>query len=161
MNTPSDTEVHAEHQLRVDRRTWTVEKIVSVQFSSVTQSCPTLCHPMNCSTPGLPVHHQLPEFTETHVHRVSDAIQPSHPLSSPYPPASNLKGCCWITRRHQDSWPLEEKNSIRGQRRGLITQSFCVIKFYYSIKEIEKASDIGIRRGQKEYLLASINNEVI
>ena len=59
----------------------------SVQFSP--QSCPTLCNPMNCSTPGLPVHHQLPEFTQTHVHRVSDAIQPSHPLSSPSPPAPN------------------------------------------------------------------------
>ena len=63
--------------------------ISSVQFSSVTQSCPTLCNPMNCSTPGLPVHHQLPEFTQTHVHPVSDAIKPSHPLSSPSPPASN------------------------------------------------------------------------
>ena len=62
---------------------------VSDQFSSVAQSCPTLCHPMNCSTPGLPVHQQLPEFTQTHVHRVSDAIQPSHPLSSPSPPAPN------------------------------------------------------------------------
>ena len=61
----------------------------SVQFSSVTQSCPTLCDPMNHSTPGLPVHHQLPEFTQTHVRRVSDAIQPSHPLSSPSPPAPN------------------------------------------------------------------------
>ena len=61
--------------------------ISSVQFSSVTQSCLTLCDPMNCSAPGLPVHHQLPEFTQTHVHRVSDAIQPSHPLSSPSPPA--------------------------------------------------------------------------
>ena len=54
----------------------------SVQFSSVAQLCPTLCNPMNRSTPGLPVHHQLQEFTQTHVHRVSDAIQPSHPLSS-------------------------------------------------------------------------------
>ena len=61
----------------------------SVQFSSVAQSCPTLCDPMNRSTPGLPVHHQLPEFTQTHVHPVSDAIQPSHPLSSPSPPAPN------------------------------------------------------------------------
>ena len=61
----------------------------SVQFTSVTQSCPTLCDPMNRSTPGLPVHHQLPEFTQTHVHRVGDAIQPSHPLSSPSPPALN------------------------------------------------------------------------
>ena len=59
----------------------------SVQFSSVAQSCPTLCDPTNRSTPGLPVHHQLPEFTQTHVHRVSDAIQPSHPLLSPSPPA--------------------------------------------------------------------------
>ena len=58
----------------------------SVQFSSVPQSCPTVCDPMNHSTPGLPVHHQLPEFTQIQVHRVSDAIQPSHPLSSPSPP---------------------------------------------------------------------------
>ena len=62
---------------------------ISVQFSSVAQSCPTLCDPMNRSTPGLPVHHQLLEFTQTHVHRVSDAIQPSHPLLSPSPPALN------------------------------------------------------------------------
>ena len=61
----------------------------SVQFSSVTQSCLTLCDPMNCSMPGLPVHHQLPEFTQTHVHRVGDAIQPSPPMSSPSPPAPN------------------------------------------------------------------------
>ena len=60
---------------------------LSVQFSSVAQSCPTLCDPMNHSMPGLPVHHQLPEFTQTHIHRVGDAIQPSHPLSSPSPPA--------------------------------------------------------------------------
>ena len=64
-------------------------KANSLQFSSVAQWCPTLCDPMNCSTPGLPVHHQLPEFTKTHVHRVSDAIQPSHPLSSPSPSAPN------------------------------------------------------------------------
>ena len=62
---------------------------VNGQFSSVTQSCPTLCDPMNRSMPGLPVHHQLPEFTQTHIHQVSDAIQPSHPRSSPSPPASN------------------------------------------------------------------------
>ena len=61
----------------------------SVQFSSVSQLCPTLCDPMNRSTPGLPVHHQLPEFTQTHVHQVGDAIQLSHPLSSSSPPASN------------------------------------------------------------------------
>ena len=61
----------------------------SLQFSSVAQSCPTLCDPMNRSTPGLPVHQQLLEFTQTHVHWVSDANQPSHPLSSPSPPARN------------------------------------------------------------------------
>ena len=66
------------------------KKCISIQFSSVTQSCLSLCDPMNCSTPGLPVHHQLPEFTQTHVRWVSDAIQPSHPLSSPSPPAFNL-----------------------------------------------------------------------
>ena len=61
----------------------------SVQFISVAQSCLSLCDPMNRSTPGLPVHHQLPEFTQIHVHQVSDAIQPSHPLSSPSHPAPN------------------------------------------------------------------------
>ena len=60
------------------------------EFSSVAQSCLSLCNPMNCSTPGLPVHHQLPEPTQTHIHCVSDAIQPSHPLSSPSPPVFNL-----------------------------------------------------------------------
>ena len=65
-------------------------QLFSVKFSSVTQSCPTLCNPMNHSTPGLLVHHQLPEFTQTHVHWVGDAIQPSHPLLSPSPPALNL-----------------------------------------------------------------------
>ena len=59
------------------------------QFNLVAQSCPTVCDPMNRSTPGLPVHHQLPEFNQTHMHRVGDAIQPSHPLSSPSPPAPN------------------------------------------------------------------------
>ena len=67
---------------------WALE-LVSVQFSAVAQSSPTVCDPMNRSTPGLPVHHQLLEFTQTHVHRVSDAIQPSHPPSSPSPPALN------------------------------------------------------------------------
>ena len=77
----------------------------SVQFSSVAQSCPTLCDPIDCSTPGLPVHHQLPESTQTHVHWVSDAIQPTHPLSSPSPPALNLsqhQGLFkWVSSLHQ------------------------------------------------------------
>ena len=75
------------------------------QFSSVAQSCPIVCNPVNRSTPGLPVHHQLPEFTQTHVHRVCDAIQPSHPLSSPSPPALNLsqhQGLFkWVSSSHQ------------------------------------------------------------
>ena len=84
-------------------------KIQSV--SSVAQSCPTLCNPMNRSTPGLPVHHQLPEFTQTHVHWVGDAIQPSHPLSTPFPPAFNLsqhQGLFqWLGSLHQVAKVLE------------------------------------------------------
>jgi len=84
---------------------------VSVQFSSVAQSCPTLCDPMNRSTPGLPVHHQLPEFTQTHVHRVSDTIQPSHPLSSPSPPAPNPSQhqslFQWVSSSHEVAKVLE------------------------------------------------------
>ena len=84
----------------------------SVQFSSVTQSCPTLCNPMNRSTPGLPVHHQLPEFTQTHVHRVSDSIQPSHLLWSPSPPAFNLS-------QHQRlSFPVSHLFLSCGQSTG-------------------------------------------
>ena len=83
----------------------------SVQFSPVTQSCPTLCNFMNCSTPGLPVHHQLPEFMQTHVHWVSDAIQPSHPLSSPSPPAPNPsqhQGLFqWVNSSHEVAKVLE------------------------------------------------------
>ena len=74
---------------KVSQLGWMAD-ISSVQFSSVTQSCPTLCDPMNSSTPGLPVHHQLPDFTQTHVHKVSDAIQSSYPLLSPSPPIFNL-----------------------------------------------------------------------
>ena len=81
----------------------------SVQFSSVAQLCPTLCDPMNRSTPGLPVHH--PEFTQTHVHRVSDAIQPSHPLSSPSPPAPNPSQhqslFQWVSSSHEVAKVLE------------------------------------------------------
>ena len=86
-------------------------KISSVQFSSVSQLCPTLCDPMNRSTPGLPVHHQLLEFTQTHVHRVSDAIQPSHPLSSPSPPAPNPSQYQslfqWVNSSHEVAKVLE------------------------------------------------------
>ena len=83
----------------------------SVQFSSVAQSCPTLCDPMNRSTPGLAVHHHLPEFTQTHVHRVSDAIQPSHPLSSPSPlapnPSQHQSLFQWVNSSHEVAKVLE------------------------------------------------------
>ena len=85
--------------------------VVSVQFSSVTQSCLTDCDPMNRSTPGLPLHHQLPEFTQTHVHRVRDAIQPSHPWSSPSPPAPNPSQhqslFQWVNSSHEVAKVLE------------------------------------------------------
>ena len=96
-------------------RNWVMLKlrlsVHSVQFSSVTQSCPTLCNPMNCSMPGLPVHHQLPEFTQTHVHWVSDAIQPSHPLSSPSSPAPSPSQhqslFQWVNSSHEVAKALE------------------------------------------------------
>ena len=85
--------------------------LTSSQFSSVAQSCPTLCKPMDSSTPGLPVHHQLPEFTQTHVHWVGDAIQPSHPLLSPSPPTFHLsqhQGLFkWVGSSHQVAKVLE------------------------------------------------------
>ena len=84
---------------------------IQVQFSSVTQSCPTLCDPINHSTPGLPVHLQLPEFAQTHVHRVSDAIQPSHPLSSPSPSTPNPS-------QHQRLFPMSQLFAWGGQSIG-------------------------------------------
>ena len=85
--------------------------VYSVQFSSVAQLCPTLCNPVNRSTPGLPVHYQLPEFTQTHVHRVGDAIQPSHPLSSSSPPAPNPSQhqgpFQWVNSSHEVAKVLE------------------------------------------------------
>ena len=84
----------------------------SVQFSSVAQSCPTLWDPMNCTMWGLPVRHQLPEFTQSHVHWVSDAIQLSHPLSSPYPPALNLS-------QHWGSFQISQLFASGGQNIGV------------------------------------------
>ena len=85
--------------------------ISTVQFNSVTQSCPSVCHPMSCNMPGFPVHHQHLDPTQTHVHRVSDAIQPSHPLLSPSPPVYNLsqhQGLFqWMSSSHQVAKVLE------------------------------------------------------
>ena len=97
------------------------------QFSLVTQSCPTLCDPMDCSTPGLPVHHQLLELTQTHVHRVGDAVQPSHPLSFPSLPAFNLsqhQGLFqWVSSLHQVTkyWSFSFSISPSDEYSGLIS----------------------------------------
>ena len=97
------------------------------QFSSVGQSSPTLCNPMNCSTPGLPVHHQLPEFTQTHIHLVGDAIQPSHPLSSPSPPAPSPSQhqslFQWVKSSHEvpKYWSFSFSISPSNEHPGLIS----------------------------------------
>ena len=98
-----------------------------IQFSSVAQSCPTLWDFMNCSTPGLPVHHQLPEFTQTHVHQVSDAIQPSHPLLSPSPlapnPSQHQSLFQWVNSSHEVAKVLDFSFSISpsNEHPGLIS----------------------------------------
>ena len=101
---------------------------VQFKFSSVTQSCLALCDPMDYSTPGLPVHHQLPEFTQTHAHRVGDAIQPSHPLSSLSPPAFNLsqhQGLFkWVCFSHQLAKVLEFSFNISPSNKQLGLISF-------------------------------------
>ena len=99
----------------------------SDQIRSVAQSCPTLCDPMNRSTPGLPVHHQLPEFTQTHVHQVSDAIQPSYPLSSLSPPAPNpsqhqgLSNESTLRMRCPKYWSFSFSISPSNEHPGLIS----------------------------------------
>ena len=99
-----------------------------LQFSSVAQSCPTLCNPMNRSTPGLPIHHQLPEFTQTHVHQDNDTIQPSHPLSSPTPPAPNpsqyqslFQGVNPFRMRWPKRWSFSFSISPSNEHPGLIS----------------------------------------
>ena len=98
-------------QVSISLFSMSVSPFRSDQIRSVTQLCPTLCDPMNHSTPGLPVHHQLPEFTETHVHRVSDPIQPSHPLSSPAPiapnPSQHQSLFQWVNSSHEVAKVLE------------------------------------------------------
>ena len=101
---------------------------VQVQFSSVAQSCLTLCNPMDCSTSGFPVHHQLPEPTQTHVHHVGDAIQPSHPLSSPSPPTFDLsqhQGLFqWVSSWHQVAKVLEFQFQLQPQSFQWIIQDW-------------------------------------
>ena len=98
-----------------------------LQFSSFTQLCPTLCNPMNCSTPGLTVHHQLPEFTQTHLHWVCDAMQPSHLLSSPSPPTFNLPSIRIFSNesvlciRWPNCWSFSFNISPSNEHPGLIS----------------------------------------
>ena len=108
--------IHQEQKIRNKKKilVWSIFQqcfLFSTLFSSVAQSCPTLCDPMNHSMPGLPVHHQLPEFTQTHIHPVGDAIQPSHPLLSPSPPASNPSQpqslLQWVNSSHEVAKVLE------------------------------------------------------
>ena len=105
-----------------------------IYFSSVIQLCPTLCDSMNRSTPGLPVHHQLPEFTQTHVHWVSDAIQPSHPLSSPSPPIPNPSRhqslFQWVNSLHEVAKVLEfqlQHHSFQRNPRADLLQNGLVV----------------------------------
>ena len=106
---------HVKNTWAKRSRQYTESKILWTHLitsvSSVAQSCPTLCDPMNRSTPGLPVHHQLLEFTQTHVHWVSDAIQPSHPLSAPSPPEFNLS--------HYQSFQMSQLFASGGQSIGV------------------------------------------
>ena len=101
-----------------------------LQFSSVTQLCLTLCDPMNHSTPGLPVHHQLPEFTQTHVHQVGDAIQPSHALLSPSPPAPNpshirvFSNESTLRMRWPKYWGFSFSISTSNEHPGLISSEW-------------------------------------
>ena len=106
-------------------------------FSSVSQLCPTLCDPMICSTPGLPVHHQLPEFTQTHADRVGDAIQPSHPLSSPSPPApspSQHQGLFqWVNSLHEVAKVLDSLYFWDFFCNCLLTKVFWFFFFFFSV----------------------------
>ena len=123
-----------------------LELIDAVQFSSVSQSCPTLCNPINRSTPGLPVHHQLPEFTQIHIHWVNDAIQPSHPLSSPSPPAPNpsqhhtvFSSESTLCMRWPKYWSFSFSIIPSKEIPGLI---FIIFKNIYIRKNIKKNSQL-------------------
>ena len=117
-----------------------LSEISAVQFSSVAQLCPTLCDPMNRSMPVLPVHHQLLEFTQTHVHRVSDAIQPSYPLSSPSPPAPNPSQhqslFQWVNSSHEVAKVLENTAPLTCSWTKNITLSIVSICVSYTSDKI-------------------------
>ena len=145
----------------------------SVQFSSVPQSCPTHCDPMNRSMPGLPGHHQLPEFTQTHVHQVGDAIQPSHPRLSPSPPASNPsqnQGLFqWVNTSHEVAKVLEfqpQHQSFQWTRRTDLLYFFKFIFIYLFWRLLTLQYCIGFAIHQHEFttgihVLVHIHNGVL
>ena len=126
---------------RKQKRGWGEDDgfVSNIQFSSVAQLCPTLCDSMNHSTPGLPVHHQLPELTQTHIHRVSDAIQPSHPLSSPSPLAP-----LWAVPvgRAWGYWDVLNALNPLGSKNTLNQSLFCCFLLWNTIHSKHKGSPI-------------------
>ena len=125
-----------------------LENSAVAQFSSVAQLCPTLCDPMNRSTPALPVHHQLSEFTQTHVHRVSDAIQPTHPLLSPSPPAPNpsqhQRIFQWVNSSHEVAKVLEfqlQHHSLQKNPKAAVATGLENVKFFTPIPKKGNAKE--------------------
>ena len=143
---------------------WPFHTIHSVQFSSVTQSCPTLCNPMNRSAPGLPVHHQLPEFTQTHIHRVDDGIQPSHPLSSPSPPAPNPSHhqslFQWVNSSHEVGKVLEFQLQHHSLQRKCKSKpmSFHLIPVRMTIIKMTRHTSKDVEKGEFSWLIGGISN---
>ena len=124
------------------------------QFSSVAQLCLTLCDPMNHSTPCLPVHHQLPEFTQTYVHRVGDAIQPSHPLSSPSPPAPSIRvfsSESTLRMRWPKYWSFSFSISPSNEHPGLISSPFY---YHFSLSLVKTVTTLGIIKGKPDKYIA-------
>ena len=126
-----------------------------MQFSSVAQSCPTLCNPIDWSTPGFPVHHQHPEFTQTPIHHVSDAIQPSHPLSSPSPPTSSLSQHQFLISnesvlhiRWPQYWSFSFSISLSNEYSGLI--SFRT-DWFDPLQKQQKYNTYGQREEEQRY----------
>ena len=142
------SECHNVHLAKGQYLSSNWDKGDSVQFSSVTQSCQTLCDPVNHSTPGLPVHHQLLEFTQTDVHRVSDAIQPSHPLSSPSPPAPSPSPA-------SESFPMSQLFAWGGQST-VVSASASVLPMNIQSCNSTPGHIPGEKHGPKGYMYCSV-----
>ena len=142
--------------IRVPNWSW----LCDVQFSSVTQSCPTLCNPMDCSTPGIPIHHQLPELMQTHVHWVGDAIQPSHPLSSPSPRAFNLslhQGLFkWVSSSLR--WPKFWRFSLLINYFGCSVQPLSHVRLFVTPWTVARQASLSITNSWSLLKLMSIES---